>query len=389
MHRQMMEDVCSIGNLRSGFQKVKKNTRRLNKRRHEDVKKFEVQLEENLAKLRKELLSGSYKPKPFYRKMIPKPGGQRKLGISRLVNDLVVQATLCEVLSPEFDEDFSDSSYGFREGRGPLDALRRVMELLDNGFTTLVDADIEKFFDTIPHQPLLALVEKKVTDERVINLVRAFLKAGYMHEGKFHRQELGTPQGANISPLLANIYLDPMDHLITGMGFCELVRYADDFLIFCRNQEEAVKAEDLAKSWLKSVGLRLNNEKTEKVQAEKGFSFLSYHFIGKEVRRPKKEKIKEFHKEIRKYTPRSRESFAEMVDNVNRKVQGWYEYFKLTTDLQPFREIDNLVWDRLNRRLQRISIQKEFVQLDPKSRRVFSMVDSYVNGKHSFRNLEF
>jgi RNA-directed DNA polymerase len=171
--------------------------------------------------------------------MIPKSGGrERALSIPE-IEDQIVQAALQKVLQPIFEPTFSNCSYGYRKRRGAREALGRVADLLEAGFVAVVDAEIEKFFDSIPKQRLLDQVGKKVKDGRVIKLIRAFLTAGYMQEGQFYLQEQGTPQGAVISPLLANIYLNQMDQLITAQGRFELVRYADDFVILCRTMEEA------------------------------------------------------------------------------------------------------------------------------------------------------
>ena len=203
---------------------------------------FEDRLEENLKNLSEDLRSGRYRPQQIRRHYIPKPGSKelRPLGIPT-VRDRVVQTALLMVLEPIFEHDFAEHSYGFRPGRGCKDALRRVDELLKEGYTYIVDADLKSYFDTIPHDRLLALVGQKVSDGRVLSLIESFLKQGVLDGLREWTPEEGSPQGGCISPLLSNIYLNPLDHLMAEQGF-EMVRYADDFVILCRSPEEAARA---------------------------------------------------------------------------------------------------------------------------------------------------
>jgi len=202
---------------------------------HVTVTMFEDRLEENLKDLSDALRTGTYRPQAIRRHWIPKPGSQEKrpLGIPT-VRDRVVQTALRQVLEPIYERDFATHSYGFRPGKGCKDALRRVDELLKGGYTHVVDADLKSYFDTIPHDRLLALVAKKVSDGKVLNLIDAFLHQGVLDGLDEWTPEQGTPQGAVISPLLSNIYLDPLDHLMAESGFA-MVRYADDFVILCRS----------------------------------------------------------------------------------------------------------------------------------------------------------
>jgi RNA-directed DNA polymerase len=241
---RLMEQVCTLEALESGYRKVKRNSKKGTKRRR-DIENFGKHLEKRLTRLIKSLENGSYRPRPNRRQMIPKAdGGARALGISE-VQDQVVQTALNEALQPIFEPTFSECSYGFRKGRGAQKALNRVDELLDAGFAVVVDADIEKFFDRIPRQQLLDKVGEKVADVRVTKLIWGFLTAGYMQDGQFYLQELGTPQGSVISPLLANIFLTSLDRLIAAYEGYKLVRYADDFVIFSRTRAEAEAAKGL------------------------------------------------------------------------------------------------------------------------------------------------
>ncbi len=383
-----MEQVCALETLASGYRKVKGNAKSTSKRRRA-IERFGLQLEENLTRLSQTLKKGDYKPKPYKRQMVPKAnGGERPLSISEIPESIVLAALLL-VLEPKFEPTFSDSSYGFRKGRGPTGALNRVIELLNEGYAALVDADIEKFFDTIPRQQLLDKVGEKVTDVRVTKLIWAFLTAGYMQDGQFYEQELGTPQGAAISPLLANIYLNPMDRWITAQGPYELVRYADDFVILCRTMKEAEAALDLTRSWMQSVGLCLQTEKTWTRETKDGFNFLGFYFKGKEVRLPRQERVEHLIESILAATTRSKKSMAEMIKMVNDAARGWYDYYQLSTDPQPFRELDNLIQNRMGWHGSRPSMGRELVQLDSKNRRVFSLAESYASKRHAYHELTF
>ena len=201
---------------------------------HVTVEGFKLRLDENLKKLSEDLRSGNYQPQQIRRHYIPKPGSSEKrpLGIPT-VRDRVVQTALQMVLEPIFEHDFAEHSYGFRPGRGCKDALRRVDQLLKEGYSYIVDADLKSYFDTIPHDRLMTLVGQKVSDGRVLSLIGSFLKQGILDGLREWTPEEGSPQGAVISPLLSNIYLNPLDHLMAQRGF-EMIRYADDFVIMCR-----------------------------------------------------------------------------------------------------------------------------------------------------------
>ena len=195
---------------------------------HQTIDDFAARLEENLERMAQALRDGRYRPQAIKRVWIPKPGSKEKrpLGIPT-VRDRVVQAALRNVLEPVFEKDFADHSYGFRPGRGCKDALRQVDLLLKQGYTYVVDADLKSYFDTIPHDLLMARIRDKLADNRILSLVELFLKQQIMETTIGWTPETGTPQGAVLSPLLSNIYLDPFDHLMAQSGV-NMVRYADD-----------------------------------------------------------------------------------------------------------------------------------------------------------------
>ena len=314
---------------------------------HVTVEMFADRLEENLKKLSEELRSGDYRPQQIRRHYIPKPGSKEKrpLGIPT-VRDRVVQTAVLMALEPIFEHEFAEHSYGFRPGRGCKDALRRVDELLKAGYTYVVDADLKSYFDTIPHDRLMALVGQKVSDGRVLSLIEAFLKQGVLDGLQEWTPEEGTPQGAVISPLLSNIYLNPLDHLMAEQGF-EMVRYADDFVILCRSPEEAARALAVVQQWTAEAGLTLHPEKTRIVDAtEDSFDFLGYRFA-KGRRYPRPKSLQKFKDTIRAKTKRtSGKSLPAIIVDLNPTLRGWFEYFKHSYKTT-FRNLDGWIRMRL------------------------------------------
>jgi RNA-directed DNA polymerase len=275
----LIDKVYDPRNLRAAYQQVKRNKGSAGVD-HVTIGQFTSHLERNLETLSGSLKAGQYRPQSIRRVWIPKPGSaeKRPLGIPT-VRDRVVQAALRNVLEPIFERDFAAQSYGFRPGRSTKDALRRVWTLLEGGCTYVVDADLRSYYDTIPRQGLLARIEAKVSDGRVLDLIRAFLEQKVLDGLEHWSPEKGTPQGAVLSPLLSNIYLDPLDHQMAEQGY-EMVRYADDFVVLCRSREEAERALEEVKAWTAAAGLELHPQKTRIVDATQpgGFDFLGYHF---------------------------------------------------------------------------------------------------------------
>lgn len=325
----LIDKVYKPANLRRGWERVKANGGAAGVDQ-ETVKMFARHEEVNLEKLAQELRMGRYQPQAVRRKWIDKPGSRQKrpLGIPTL-RDRVVQAAVRHVLEPIFERDFAEHSYGFRPNRNCKDALRRVEALLQQGYTWVVDADLKSYFDTIPHKNLLALVEHKVSDSRVLELIERFLCQGVLEEGRMWTPEAGTPQGGVISPLLSNIYLDPLDHRVAERGK-EMVRYADDFVVLCRSEEEAGEALSLVEEWTLSVGLQLHSEKTKIVDATQpgGFDFLGYHFErGKKW--PRKKSLNQFRDKVRLRTRRQNgNSLACIIAQLNPLLRGWFNYFR-------------------------------------------------------------
>jgi len=298
---------------------------------HQSIQDFERHLERNIEKLGEELRTGTYRPRPIKRVYIDKPGSREKrpLGIPA-VRDRVVQAALRIVVEPIFERAFAPQSYGFRPGRGCKDALRKVDRLLKAGHTWVVDADLKSYFDSIPHHGLMDEVRRYIADGRILKLIEAFLKQDILDGLKLWAPEEGTPQGAVISPLLANLYLHPVDTAVAEAEF-EMVRYADDFVILCRSQQEAEAALALVRKLTEERGLALHPDKTRVVDVMKpvgGFDFLGYHFE-RGMRWPRKKSLNKFKDNIRRKTKRCNGHSMEMIiEHVNRSALGWFEYFK-------------------------------------------------------------
>jgi RNA-directed DNA polymerase len=314
---------------------------------HVTVTMFEEQLDANLMKLSDVLRTGTYQPQVIRRHYIPKPGTneQRPLGIPT-VRDRVVQTALRMVLEPIFEHEFAEQSYGFRPRRGCKDALRRVDELLKAGYSHIVDADLKSYFDTIPHDRLMALIGQKVSDGRVLSLIASFLKQGVLDGLDEWTPEMGSPQGGCVSPLLSNIYLNPLDHLMVEHGL-EMVRYADDFVILCRSPEDAARALSLVQEWTAQAGLTLHPTKTKVIDARTtAFEFLGYRFEnGKRYPRAKSlKKLKDTARAKLKRT--SGESLKTIIADLNPMLAGWFEYFK-HSHKTTFRQIDGWLRGRL------------------------------------------
>ena len=318
------------------------------------VAHFAKHAEEELSRLAQQMSGGTYRPQPVRRAWIPKPGSneQRPLGIPA-VRDRIVQGALRHVLEPIFEAEFAGHSYGFRPGRGAKDALRRVDTLRKTGHDWVVDADLKSYFDTISHDRLLALVKARVADGRVLALVESFLRAGVLEENEgWKPTECGTPQGGVISPLLANLDLDPLDHQMEGAGW-ELVRYAADFVIQCRTEAEAQTALGAVRTWVSEAGLTLHPEKMRVVDARQpgGFDFLGYHFA-RGMKWPRQKSLAKLKERLRAKTTRlDGRSLAEIVADVNRSLRGWYGYFQ-HSKASTFATVDGYVRRRLRSLLQ-------------------------------------
>jgi RNA-directed DNA polymerase len=347
---RLFDKVFSERNLWTAFQQVARNDGAPGVD-HVTVSDFERQLPDSVWELSDRIKAGTFTPQAIRRVNIPKPGSQetRPLGIPT-VRDRVVQAAIVNVIEPIFERDFAEQSYGFRPGRGCKDALRRVDELLKAGYVHVVDADLKSYFDTIPHERLMDRLKEKIADGSVLSLIESFLKAKVMDGLEEWTPAAGAPQGAVLSPLLSNIYLDPLDHLLAQAGY-QMVRYADDFVILCRTNDEAQAALELVQHWVAENELELHPAKTRLVDVrEEGFDFLGYHFANtkKGIRHWASEKsVRKLKDNLRKKTKRTNgHSLESVIARVNVTLRGWFAYFQHSRPWV-FAPLDRFVRQRL------------------------------------------
>ena len=347
----LMDKVWSRANLESAFAKVRSNRGGAGVDRV-TVAMFGARLEAELTRLQEQLRTGAYAPQAVRRVWIPKgDGAMRPLGIPT-VRDRVVQTALRNVLEPVFEREFAVHSYGFRPGRSAKDALRRVDTLLRSGHRHVVDADIKAYFDSIPKEALMARVRERVADGRVLTLLEQYLSQPVMEALKTWTPDAGTPQGAVISPLLANLYLNPLDHLMARSGV-EMVRYADDFVLLCRSREQAESALEAVRAWMEKAGLTLHPDKTRVVSMDENgshFEFLGYRFArekNRDYRFPRPKSTKKLRETLRPLTRRCNgNSLERIIAHINPVLRGWYEYF-MHAHATAFPHIDSWVRMRL------------------------------------------
>jgi RNA-directed DNA polymerase len=342
----LMDKVYAKRNLEAAYRKVAKNKGSAGVDRV-TVKVFGERLEPNLERLHEQLRQENYEPSAIRRTYILKPGSKetRPLGIPT-VRDRVVQTALSNVLKPIFERDFAEHSYGCRPNRSCKDALAKVSEWLKEGNLWIVDADLKSYFDTIPHKQLMELVREKVADGKVLGLIEAYLRQEILEDMSLWTPEEGTPQGAVLSPLLANIYLNPLDHAMAQKGF-KMVRYVDDFVVLAQDEASARQALEHITQWVEQAGLKLHPTKTRLVnmrQRGQGFDFLGYHFERtrktRALRRwPRQKSAKKFRANIKRYTRRTNgHCLNAIIGKINPIMRGFFNYFKhsLATSLETF-----------------------------------------------------
>ena len=324
------------------------------------TQQLHAEWERQRDQLRQELLGRTYRPKPASRVWIPKLGSTelRPLGIP-VVRDRVVQTALRAVLEPIFEREFAAQSYGFRPQHSAIDALQQVESLLQAGYIWIVDADFKQYFDTIPHGRLMELIKRRVADGRVLKLLEQYLAAGVMesHKGWRPTQE-GTPQGAVISPLLANVYLNSLDHLMMAKGY-QMERYADDFVVCAKTEQAAHAGLAEIRAWVQEAGLQLHPTKTRIVNAAEkgGFDFLGYHFEqyrqGEGKKWPRQKSQFKLREKLREKLPRKRGgSVEEIVADANKTLRGWYGYFKYSLP-SAMQRVDEWTRERIRHILRR------------------------------------
>jgi RNA-directed DNA polymerase len=328
MTEQLMEIVCERQNCKQALARVKANQGSAGVDGM-TVEQLPAYLRQHWPANREQLLCGTYKPQPVKRVEIPKPdGGMRKLGIPTVLDRFVQQAVM-QVLQRNWDRTFSDHSYGFRPGRSAHQAVAKAQQYIAGGYGWVVDLDLEKFFDQVNHDKLMAKLARRISDKRMLKLIRAFLRAGVMDGGLVSPVDEGTPQGGPLSPLLSNIVLDELDRELERRGH-RFVRYADDSNIYVRSQRAGERVMKSVSQFItRKLKLKVNEEKSA-VARPGARKFLSFSFTWQ--REPKRriapKAIARFKQRVRELTRRTRGVSVEtMVAQLSRYLIGWRGYF--------------------------------------------------------------
>lgn len=328
---QLMEEILSRENMALAYKKVKANrgTSGVDGITVDEVQEY---LKENWPSIKERIQERKYKPQPVLRVEIPKPaGGVRKLGIPSVVDRIIEQA-IVQVITPIIEPYFSDYSYGFRPGRRAQQAVRKLLEYLNDGYIYIVDIDLEKFFDNVPQDKLMSLVGKIIKDPDTESLINKYLKAGVMVRGKYEATKVGTPQGGNLSPILSNIMLNELDKELEARGL-NFVRYADDCVIAVGSSAAANRVMHTITKWIeRKLGLKVNMTKT-KVTKPRQLKYLGFGFVkmgDKWEARPHQDSVKNFERKLKKLTRRSWSiSMDERIKRLNWVIRGWINYYRI------------------------------------------------------------
>lgn len=346
---QLMEQILSRENMLLAYKKVKAN-KGAGGIDNVSVDEIDEYLKENWDGIKERIRKRKYKPQPVLRVEIPKPnGGVRKLGIPTVMDRIIEQA-IVQVITPIVEPHFNECSYGFRPGRRAQQAVIKLLEYLNDGYTYLVDIDLEKFFDKVPQDKLMTLVGKIISDPDTESLIAKYLKAGVMVKGKYEETNQGTPQGGNLSPILSNIMLNELDKELEARGL-HFVRYADDCIIVVGSSAAANRVMNTITKWIESkLGLKVNTEKTRTTKPTK-LKYLGFGFVkmgGKWEARPHQDSVKNFERKLKNLTKRSWSiSMDERIKRLNWVIRGWINYFRIGKMKRNMLRIDEHLRTRL------------------------------------------
>ena len=330
---QLLEEILSRENMMLAYKRVKANkgASGVDGITVEDSREYLI---ENWEDMRERIRKRKYKPLPVRRVEIPKPnGGVRNLGIPSVIDRIIEQA-IAQKLTPIAEPHFSENSYGFRPNRRAQQAIIRLLEYLNDGYTYIVDIDLEKFFDNVPQDKLMTLVGKLIHDPDTESLISKYLKAGVMIEGVYEETETGTPQGGNLSPLLSNIMLNELDRELEARGL-HFVRYADDCVIAVGSSAAANRVMHTVTKWIeKKLGLKVNATKTKVTRPTKlkylGFGFWKDSNDGRWKARPHQDSVKRFERKLKKLTKRNWSvSMDYRIEKLNQVIRGWINYYRM------------------------------------------------------------
>ena len=345
--QHLLERILSFGNLATAWERVRSN-KGVPGVDGITIEEFPDRTRPLWGAIRESLMTGSYLPKPVLRAEIPKPtGGVRQLGIPT-VQDRMIQQAIAQVLTPIFDPEFSESSFGYRPGRSQHQAVRQVQTYIGQGYRIAVEVDLAKFFDTVDFDLLMHAVGRKVRDKRVLSLIGKYLRSGVEVNGRLEKRSMGVPQGGPLSPLLANILLDGLDKELEKRGH-KFVRYADDFVILVKSQRAGERVMQSVDRYLTNkLKLKVNETKSAVTETDR-IVFLAFSFIGTRIVWADKA-LREFKRRVKKYTGRS--WFVSMkyrLFKLAQYVRGWMNYFGITERYHEIPEIDG--WMRRRVRL--------------------------------------
>ena len=348
---ELLEEILTKENLNKAYKKVYQNkgASGVDGITVEEISEY---IKENKDRILNQIRKRRYKPQPVRRVKIPKENGKmRNLGIPTVM-DRIIQQAMVQVLSPIFEEQFSDNSYGFRPGRSCEQAIIKALEMLNDGYDWIVDLDLEKFFDTVSQDRLITIIGRTIKDGDVVSLIRKYLSAGVMEEGRFEKTPVGTPQGGNLSPLLSNIMLNELDKELEARGL-KFVRYADDCIILVKSEKAANRVLiSITKYIEKKLGLKVNAEKSKVTRPTRtkylGFSFWKDIKSGKWKPKPHLKSYQKLKRTLKKLTKRSWSiSLSDRIKQINYVVRGWVNYSRIANMKNKLIEIDQHMRTRI------------------------------------------